>query len=445
MKPTERTVRQQIYRLVTPRRLTAAERVGLADEARRVLARNRRSGVSAWEGRHYDFVCPSPSHYPFQWLWDSCFHAIALCHVAPVLAAQELRGVVAAAQPDGFLPHMTLWERDAHLDALTGFNIRLGGPYWTATTQPPILALALARVWKATGDRGLLDDVLPPTLAYYRWLAEHRDPDDDGLISILQPDESGLDACPKYDALMALPTLDAAGLRSGMQRLFGAYTPLPNDPTRLRLDLFDVEDVLVNTLYAAGLGALGRLLRATGGSRHEIDAVDTRRRRVVEALLTTCWDPVAGAFWDVAGSDERPQRVLTVTSLAPLILPELPAPIARALVERHLLATDEFWLPFPVPSVAASEPSFDPDFSTGLIWRGPTWVNTNWLLVQGLRCHGFDEIAAELTERTLAMVARGGFREFFNPYTAEGYGAASFGWTTLVLDLLAPGGAETHC
>ena len=35
------------------------------------------------------------------------------------------------------------------------------------------------------------------------------------------------------------------------------------------------------------------------------------------------------------------------------------------------------------------------------------------------------------------MVAKGGNREFFNPYTAEGQGAIDFGWTCLVLDLIA--------
>ena len=35
-------------------------------EARRVLASNRRRGVSEWDGKPFDFVCPSPTHYPFQ-------------------------------------------------------------------------------------------------------------------------------------------------------------------------------------------------------------------------------------------------------------------------------------------------------------------------------------------------------------------------------------------
>jgi hypothetical protein len=35
------------------------------------------------------------------------------------------------------------------------------------------------------------------------------------------------------------------------------------------------------------------------------------------------------------------------------------------------------------------------------------------------------------------MVERGGMREFFDPRSAAGQGAPSFGMTTLVLDLIA--------
>jgi hypothetical protein len=34
------------------------------------------------------------------------------------------------------------------------------------------------------------------------------------------------------------------------------------------------------------------------------------------------------------------------------------------------------------------------------------------------------------------MIGVGGMREFFNPFTAEGYGAVDFAWTALVLDLI---------
>src|ERR671923_3050679 len=75
----------------------------LIDEAKRVLHDNRHTGTSRWENRHFDFVSPSNVTYPFQWLWDSCFHAIALTHVDVKLAQQELLCLLQAAQPNGFI------------------------------------------------------------------------------------------------------------------------------------------------------------------------------------------------------------------------------------------------------------------------------------------------------------------------------------------------------
>jgi glycogen debranching enzyme len=119
----------------------------------------------------------------------------------------------------------------------------------------------------------------------------------------------------------------------------------------------------------------------------------------------------------------------------PLTLDDLLRGMVGRLVPDHLLNEAKFWLPYGLPSVAASEPSFEPGFRSGLIWRGPTWVDTNWFLIKALRAHGYPEAATELTARTMKMLDRAGIRECFNPYTAEGYGAEAFGWSTLVLDL----------
>ena len=419
----------------------SADVAAVAAAARRVLAGNRQRGRSAWQGRAYDFVCPSRASYPFQWFWDSAFHAIALLHVDPELAKQELRCLLQGARPDGFIPHMLLWEKAHHEAALREYSIVLAHPFHTATIQPPVLARAIRRVYEATGDDAFLKQVLPPTLRFFRWLKAYRDPDDDHLIAIIQPDESGLDASPKYDVLMGLGGLGAdplaPHLSAAMNRLFGAYAAGRDDPGGLLgLDVFNWEDVMVNTIYADGLDCLGRLCRAAGYPPAVAAEFEGRARRVAAALLDKCWDDRAGVFWDLYGHDERPARTLTFSSLFPLALPSLDRAIARRLVEEHLLNEREFWLPYPVPSVAATEPSFDPKWSTGVTWRGPTWVNINWYLYWGLRAHGYADVAGELARRTIAMVAIGGVREFFNPYTAEGQGAVDFGWTALVLDLI---------
>src|SRR5207253_8844195 len=238
----------------------------VAEDARRVLTSNRQHGVSEWAGQPYDFVCPSPESYPFQWFWDSCFHAIALLAVDPELAKQELRCLLQGAQPDGFLPHMLLWEKKYHAEALRQYSIVLADPFYTATVQPPVLARAVWRVYQATKDRDFLVDVLPPTMRFFRWLKAYRDPDDDHLIAIIQPDESGLDASPKYDVLMQLeglaPEAVLPQLRLSMRGLFDAYAAHRSDPGHLlALDVFNWEDVMVNSIYADGLQCLGGLCR----------------------------------------------------------------------------------------------------------------------------------------------------------------------------------------
>jgi glycogen debranching enzyme len=413
----------------------------VAADARRVLAGNRLHGVSEWGGRTYDFVCPSRRSYPFQWLWDSCFHAIALLSVDPALAKQEIRCLLQGAQPDGFLPHMLLWDKQKHSAALRDYSIVLADTFFTATVQPPVLARAVWRVFQATKDRDFLLEVLPATMRFYRWLKAYRDPDDDHLMAIIQPDESGLDASPKYDVLMNLhnvaPEEMADALHQSMQRLFGAYAPHREDPARLlALDVFNWEDVMVNSIYADGLQCLGGLCREAGFPPAEAAEFERRGRRVLAALEDKCWDERSGVFWDLVGYEEKRAHTLTVTSLFPLIIDSLDRHMVWRLVEEHLLNEREFWLPFPVPSVAATEPSFDPDYLTRAMWRGPTWVNCNYYLYWGLRAHGYRDVATELAKRTVQMIGRGGVREFFNPLTGDGQGAVDFGWTALVLDLI---------
>src|SRR6266852_4272210 len=297
----------------------------VAADARRVLKGNRQRGISAWAGQRYDFVCPSPSTYPFQWFWDSAFHAIALLHVDPELAKQEIRCLMQGAQPDGFIPHMLLWERSAHDSALREYAITLAHPFYTATIQPPVVARAVLRIYEATGDTEFVREVLPPIRRFFRWLKAYRDPDDDSLVAIIQPDESGLDASPKYDRLMEIvpgpPEEMRPQLHRSMRRLFDAYAPHRADPARIpALDTFTWEDVMVNAIYADGLRCLAKLVAIAGDPAHEADEFAARATRVRQALESKCWDDDAGVFWDLAGWAEKPARTLTFSCLFPLIL-----------------------------------------------------------------------------------------------------------------------------
>ena len=55
-----------------------------------------------------------------------------------------------------------------------------------------------------------------------------------------------------------------------------------------------------------------------------------------------------------------------------------------------------------VPTVAPSESSFDPVCH----WRGPVWVSTTWLLIEGLHVDGHHSLAHRLTTGLIGVVER---------------------------------------
>ena len=79
------------------------------------------------------------------------------------------------------------------------------------------------------------------------------------------------------------------------------------------------------------------------------------------------------------------------------------------------------------------------EFEEARYWKGPTWVNANWIVIEGLLAHGETELAASLRDKTLVLVDTAGCYEYFSPINGEGHGALDFSWTAaLTLDLLQP-------
>ncbi|MSQ25492.1 MAG: hypothetical protein EXR49_04355 [Dehalococcoidia bacterium] len=421
-----------------PGAISRADAEAIREGARRVLAGNVKRGHDNRFKTDYAYVCPARGDYPWQWFWDSCFHAVALCHLDAAMAKGELRTLLQAQHADGFIPHIVHWGARLNAYAPSYLQSKLSlRPRGSALMQPPVLGQAALRVYERTGDKEFLDAVLPGVKRYYLWLHDRRDPDADGLISVISPYETGMDHLPAYDAALGAkrPSRLELQLRDRLLDLGNLVMGRNyNLDTIFRRDKFNVEDVLVNCVYAQGLRAVARLCRHAGDEASG-ESFTRMAGRTEGAVLAKCYDAKAGAFWGLSGKSERPLRVMTISSLMPLLLGTLDKTRATEIVERHVTNAQEFWLEYPAPSVAASEREFRPS-AQFLIWRGPAWINMNWLLWQGLRLHGFDEIADRIAERSAALVLQSGFREFYNPHTGEGYGAKDFGWSTLVVDML---------
>jgi glycogen debranching enzyme len=159
-------------------------------------------------------------------------------------------------------------------------------------------------------------------------------------------------------------------------------------------------------------------------------------------ILERMHDSATGLFRPLARPEPTRRTAITWAALSPLALPDLPEEIGRRLVEEHLLDPRSFLTAVSPPSVAVSDPTFTTDDQGPLglrrYWRGPTWVNSGWLLWLGLVRLGYHEHANELARRLAGAIAVERLREYYNPFSGRGMGAVDFGWSSLIMEMLEP-------
>jgi len=407
---------------------------------RDILTSNTHEGYSEEFQTPYCYIQPSPSTYPFQYFWDTCLHVFILTALGEHdLAKRNMRSLFAMQADDGYVGHMLFWNRVRPAKWVDIFQSRPGRnlfrPHMSALIQPPMVAQTVQRIHTGTGDMAFLAEMVPKLKRYFDWLAAHRDLDGDGLISIITTFESGMDWKPAFDQVVGFPR----GVAN--RRLF--WRVVANDArnfvhrydieTLARKRYFLVKEVGFNTIYAQNLAALGDLCDELGDddAQRFRDLAD----RVTASMVEQMYDEDAQAFLDIdAGRGER-IPVFTPTIFFPLVIRNLPEHITDALIDRHLAPGTAFDTPFPIPSVATTDPSFNPHESEYL-WRGPTWIFYNWFVYQCLFYRGYREEASRLEDTMRSLIQQSGFREYYNPFSGKGLGAENFTWSGLVVDML---------
>ncbi len=157
------------------------------------------------------------------------------------------------------------------------------------------------------------------------------------------------------------------------------------------------------------------------------------------AMRRHLWNEEDGMFYDWHIKEKRPIPIKCVSAFSSLWA-GVPSPEqAKRLVDEHLLNPAEFWRPWPLPALSASEPTyvegFLPDESTACCsWRGNTWVPTNYITYQGLRRYGMTEAAQTLADKTFQLFNRSTFSEYYTAESGVGCGKRPFwGWSALAI------------
>ena len=367
------------------------------------------------EGR-FRRIWSTPDRLPHMnlWLWDSVFHAIGHSNIDPALAEELILAVLDAQQENGFIPHMAT-------PSLT-----------SGITQPPVIGWGAWLVYQRSKNLAFLQRILDGNKMFLLWCRAHRRDTDEELYTWqtkneerCRCDECGMDNSPRFDRITRLQAIDFSCFMANDTRFMA----------RIAAELGDEENAAFFTNW------------------HDAIKADINRK---------LWCQEDGFYYDYDLSSKALHKVRSVASFLPIFAGVCSKAQCDSLVA-CLNDPNAFGSAFAVPSISKQDATYGSD-----MWRGPVWLNYNYMLIEGLKQYGELELAEKLLENTLAVVNEwylktGTVYEFYDPenkkappllnrkglpfepydFTVRYQSIRDYGWTaTLTLDMIKK---ETPC
>ena len=317
---------------------------------------------------------PSRGRYPCAYLWDSCFQSLGVGLFNAPLAEDSLLVFADNRRLDGKLPAFicSTWVHPGQ-------------------SQPPLLGWAAHQLVQESGNIELAARLLPALRRNTDWWFAQR-MTRFGLPAAANGMEVGWDDTPRFD--------QGAVIASDLNSYLLLQMRICADFARMGGD-------------DAGAAALSAQADAYGA-------------RIVDLL----YDEESGLFLDLNVATGEPVRVKTPACFLPLLAGvPLTKDRKRRAVEEYLLNPDHFFGSVPFPVVAYDEPTYGAD----KWWRGPTWINVAYLMIQVLDKLEYRDEAQTARERLYAiLIADGDLREHFDSQTGAGLGAYEYGFTAAI-------------
>ncbi len=419
--------------------------------AKQVLADN-------WAGH---FTKPSSSLYPHQWNWDSGFIAIGYAHYNAQRAKTEIRSLFQGQWENGMLPHIVFDTQSlGHYFPEPDFWQTPDGRPTSGITMPPLHATACLHIYDASRNKNdamdFLEEMFPRLLASHRYFYSCRDPNHEGLAYIRHPWESGMDNSPAWDEPLQiiavdknqLPAYQRKDLEHGVSReqrptdedydrfvyLIDLFRKLKYEEKKIYRECpFLVQDILLNSILCKANLDLLQIASLLGKDTIQIEQWHAATSASIRDKL---WCPRCQKFesFDLIANSHI--HTATASSFMPLYAKAATKDQA-ALIYRKINSVSFCALRqgncFTVPNYDMTRK----DYSASNYWRGPVWININWMISQGLRSYGYKEKADSMNSDMIQLPVRFGFHEYFDSRTGRGYGSDNFSWTAaLFLDLV---------
>ena len=310
------------------------------------------------------YAYPSPT-FRSAYLWDTAFIS-QVWKPWDVMVAQEINQAVIDHAVDGRLPHFA--------------NRYSKSDY----TQPPVMSWSVWEDYLWSRDIDYLARVYPALKNYNRWYYENRRLKC-GLFYWIHSYESGIDNSPRFSS---------------------------RDES-LKKDLTRIAAIDVNS-YIVRQNEVLSLMARDLGKEEDAKEFESKARALRALINQMMWDESTGYYYDLDVVSGQLVKIRTIASLFPLFA-GVPDPERARKIRDHIMNPQEFNTPFPLPSTALNDPTFEKD-----CWRGPIWINTAYMVIVGLERYGFMDDAGVLSFKLVDGIYKtykntGKFVEFYDP------------------------------
>jgi len=409
--------------------------------AQKILIGNRKRG----------YTLPTNNKlYPAQWNWDSAFIALGYSYFNLNFALKEIKTLLDGQWKDGMIPHILFHNTNTnyypnHTAWNCGNKIRSSG-----ITQPPVLASILKEII----DKNKITKIQKKEIKKFvikikkshEWFIKNRDPKKTGLVSILHPWESGYDNSSLWDGPMSKVKIekniqykraDNKVINPEHRPLnidYDRYVTIKNDLRKKKYNpkkifntaMFNVVDIGFNSIFLKSNKDLIILLKKFNlDSSTIINYV-----KITEKNILKYFDKKKQTFFCFDLRNKKKIFIPSITNYLILYADIKNSKINDILIKnlkKHNLKEKYFF-----SSIKPNHKSFEEK----RYWRGPVWINCNWFIHKGLM-NKDEKYSNKIKERTIRLVEKKGFHEYYSCKNGKPMGANNFSWSAaLYLDLI---------
>jgi len=372
------------------------------------------------EPLQHTWVRPGGPYYNGQWIWDTMF-VVDLLSILPD-KKEVIRDIF-----QNYWDFQDRWNQrmPAYARDMVTAAIKTAPQEVRKFSQIPILAWGVERVYQRNHDQELLEQCLGRLERFYDWYWRERDVKNIGLVVV-----------GSYSGKVQHARWETFDYECNMDDL--KLTPHPSRKGPGEGAWYGDLCVTGNTSYLImGERSLARLATIVGDK-----AMAARRKvridKAVQAMRDHMWDEEAGTFLTVKRDTMEKVPVATISSWIPLAAGVPTDAMARRMAE--VLASPAWMTPLPVPTVDRT----DKRWKSSAFWRGDVWPPTNYQIASGLAAYGHKDLAADISDKTIANAIKNGISEHYDSISGKPLGVQDYCMSSTLVTMMLDGLTQKH-